>query len=42
MYSQGPYLFHILEKVMGHKVSMTDHLHRRKGLDRLLSGQEYK
>jgi hypothetical protein len=42
MYSQGPFLFRILEPVLGERISMTDHLHKRRGLDRLLSGQEYK
>jgi hypothetical protein len=42
MYSQGPFLFRILEPVLGGRVSMADHLHKRRGLDRLLSGQEYK
>jgi hypothetical protein len=42
MYSQGPYLFGILSPLLGGKLSMEEHLHRRRGLDRLLSGQEYK
>ena len=42
MYSQGPFLFRILEPVLGGKISMTDHLHKRHGIERLLSGQEYK
>jgi hypothetical protein len=42
MYSQGPYLYGILSPLLGERVSMEDHLHRRRGLDRLLSGQEYK
>jgi hypothetical protein len=42
MYSQGPYLFRILQPLLGDRVSMADHLHRRRGLDRLISGQEYK
>jgi hypothetical protein len=41
MYSQGPFLFRILEPVLGERISMTDHLHKRRGLDRLLSSQEY-
>jgi hypothetical protein len=42
MFSQGPFLFRLLDPLLGQRVSMADHLHRRKGLDRLLSGQEYK
>lgn len=42
MYSQGPYLFRILSPLLGERLSMEDHLHRRRGLDRLLSGQEYR
>jgi len=42
MYSQGPYLFRILQPLLGEKVTIADHLHRRGKLDRLLSGQEYK
>jgi hypothetical protein len=42
MYSQGPCLFGILHPLLGEKVSITGHLHRRHGLDRLLSGEEYK
>jgi len=42
MYSQGPYLFRILQPLLGGKVTIADHLHRRGKLDRLLSGQEYK
>lgn len=42
MYSQGPYLARILAPLLGERMSMEDHLHRRRGLDRLLSGQEYK
>lgn len=42
MYSQGPYLFRILQPLLGVKVTIADHLHRRGKLDRLLSGQEYK
>ena len=42
MYSQGPYLFRILQPLLGDRVSLADHLHRRRGLDRLISGQEYQ
>jgi hypothetical protein len=42
MYSQGPYLYGILSPLLGERLSMEDHLHRRRGLDRLISGQEYK
>jgi hypothetical protein len=42
MYSQGPFLFGILQPLLMDKVNITDHLHRRHGLDRLLTGQEYK
>ena len=42
MYSQGPFLFRILQPLLGGKVTIADHLHRRGKLDRLLSGQEYK
>jgi hypothetical protein len=42
MYSQGAYLFRILQPLLGDKVTIADHLHRRGKLDRLLSGQEYK
>jgi hypothetical protein len=42
MYSQGPFLYHLLQPILGEKVRLTDHLHRRGKLDRLLSGQEYK
>jgi hypothetical protein len=42
MYSQGPYLARILVPLLGGRLTREDHLHRRRGLDRLLSGQEYK
>ncbi len=42
MYSQGPFLFGILRPLLMEKVHIADHLHRRHGLDRLLTGQEYK
>lgn len=42
MYSQGPFLFGLIQPILGEKVSIADHLHRRGKLDRLLSGQEYK
>jgi hypothetical protein len=42
MYSQGQYLARILGPLLGGRLTMEDHLHRRRGLDRLLSGQEYK
>jgi uncharacterized OB-fold protein len=42
MYSQGPFLFNHLQPLLGERVRMADHLHKRHGLDRLLTGQEYK
>lgn len=42
MYSQGPCLARILGPVLGGRLTSENHLHRRRGLDRLLSGQEYK
>lgn len=42
MYSQGPFLFGLLKPILGERVTIADHLHRRGKLDRLLSGQEYK
>jgi len=42
MYSQGPFLFGILEPILGERVSMVDHKHRRSKIDRLITGQEYK
>jgi hypothetical protein len=42
MYSQGPFLFRILQPILGERVRMADHLHERTKLDRLLTGQEYK
>ncbi|MDO9324190.1 MAG: zinc ribbon domain-containing protein [Methanoregula sp.] len=42
MYSQGPFVFSLLQPILGEKVSISDHLHKRHGLDRLLTGQEYK
>ena len=42
MYSQGPFLFSLLQPLLGEKVRMADQLHKRHGLDRLLTGQEYK
>jgi hypothetical protein len=42
MYSQGPFLFRILSPILGGKLSLEEHLHQRRGIDRLLSGQEYK
>jgi hypothetical protein len=42
MYSQGPFLFNLLRPLLGEKVTMADHLHKRRALDRLLTGQEYK
>jgi hypothetical protein len=42
MYSQGPFVFGILHPLLGEKVHIEDKLHKRHGLDRLLSGQEYK
>jgi len=42
MYSQGHYLAKILGPLLGGRFTSEDHLHRRRGLDRLLSGQEYK
>jgi hypothetical protein len=42
MYSQGPFLFGLLQSLLGEKVRMADHLHKRRGLDRLITGQEFK
>jgi hypothetical protein len=42
MYSQGPLLFQILRPLLGERIRMADHLHRRHRFDRLLSGQEYR
>jgi hypothetical protein len=42
MYSQGSCLARILGPLLGERLTSEDHLHRRRGLDRLLSGQEYK
>lgn len=42
MYSQGPFLFGILHPLLGDRIRMEDKLHKRHGLDRLLTGQEYK
>jgi zinc-ribbon domain len=42
MYSQGPFLFGILHPLLGERVRMEDKLHKRHGIDRLLTGQEYK
>lgn len=42
MYSQGPYVSKILSPLLGDRLTMEDHLHRRGKLDRLLSGQEYR
>jgi len=42
MYSQGPFLFSLLQPILGEKVRIADQLHKRRGLDRLLTGQEYK
>lgn len=42
MYSQGPFLYDILRPLLGERVEIEDHLHRRGKLDRLLTGQEYK
>lgn len=42
MYSQGPFLFELLRPLLGERVIMADLLHHQRGLDRLLSGQEYK
>ena len=42
MYSQGPFLYGILKPLLGEKVRMADHLHKRRSLDQLLTGQEYK
>jgi hypothetical protein len=41
MYSQGLYLSGILGPLLGGRLVTQDHLHRRRGIDRLLSGQEY-
>jgi zinc-ribbon domain len=42
MYSQGPFLSRVLSPLLVGRFSIEDHLHRRRGLDRLLSGQEYR
>ena len=42
MYSQGPFLYGILKPLLAEKIHITDHLQKRHGLDRLLTGQEYK
>lgn len=42
MYSQGPFLFKLLQPILGEKIRIADQLHKRRGLDRLLTGQEYK
>jgi hypothetical protein len=42
MYSQGPFLFGLLRPILGERVTIADHLHKRGKLDRLLTGQEYK
>jgi hypothetical protein len=42
MYSQGPFLYGILKPLLAEKIHITDHLHKRHGLDRLLTGHEYK
>lgn len=42
MYSQGQFLFGLLQPILGERVTIADHLHRRSKLDRLLSGKEYK
>jgi hypothetical protein len=42
MYSQGLYLSGILAPLLGERLVTEGHLHRRRGIDRLLSGQEYK
>lgn len=42
MYSQGPFLFNLLQPILGERVHTDDQLHKRHGLDRLLTGQEYK
>ena len=42
MHSQGPFLFNLLSPLLGDKVTMEDKLHKRHGLDRLITGQEYK
>lgn len=42
MFSQGPLVFSLLQPLLGEKVRISDHLHKRHGLDRLITGQEYK
>lgn len=42
IYSQGPFLFSLLQPILGEKVRIADQLHKQRGLDRLLTGQEYK
>ncbi|NMB78438.1 MAG: zinc ribbon domain-containing protein [Methanomicrobiales archaeon] len=42
MYSQGRFLFSLLKPLLGERMEIEDHLHRRGKLDRLLTGQEYR
>jgi hypothetical protein len=42
IYSQGPLLGRILTPLLGDRVRVADHRHRRGKLDRILSGQEYQ
>jgi hypothetical protein len=42
MHSQGPFLYRLLQPVLNERVRISDHLHRRGKLDRLLTGQEYR
>jgi len=42
MYSQGPFLSRLLVPLLGDRVRVADHLHKRHGIDRLITGQEYK
>jgi len=42
MYSQGPFLSRLLVPLLGERVRSADHLHKRHGIDRLITGQEYK
>ena len=42
MYSQGPFLFGLLQSILDERVRMAGHLHKRRAPDRLITGQEYK
>jgi hypothetical protein len=42
MYSQGPFLFGLLQPILQERVRMADQLHKLSPLNRLLTGQEYR